>query len=113
MSNIWWPFRYRQLQESLTELVVHLQRNNLKIPNPLNIHINTETPAQLESCISVLTESIPLIKNSEFLEQKVTKILLEQFIVDAEYLKTALEKEIKTNPEGINNYILEINNHLK
>lgn len=100
-----WPYAYRNLQESLSELVPHLQRNNIEEPGALNPHINRETPLQLGSCITILSKSVDSMKNSDFLEQKVTGMLLERLIMDAGHFKTDLEKEIAMNPTGLDTYL--------
>ena len=90
-----WPYAYHNLQESLRELIPHLQRNGLTEPHSLNKYIDPKiTPAQLKDCIDTLTPSIQPMKESTALEPKVTGMLLERFIMDIEHFKHDIEKEI-------------------
>ena len=101
-----WAYAYRNIQVSLNELLSHLQRNNLEQPPPLSKRIAHKTPTELEDCVEILKKGLSQIQNAKFLEQKLTKMLLERFIDDAQSFKTDLEYEIDINPSGIENYLL-------
>ena len=99
MNNF--PYAYRNLQESFNELVPHLKRNGLKVPKPLRHRISyvtaKETSRELQDCIIILKEDESQMHNCMFLEQKLTKLLLERFIVDAEYFINNIDREMAIN----------------
>ena len=93
-TKIDFPYAYHDLKESFRELIPHLKRNALAIPEPLNGDIDPQlTPKQLQACEAIFSSYVKSMKESTVLEQKVTGILLESFLMDAEIFVSKLLDE--------------------
>jgi hypothetical protein len=91
-----WLYAYRNLKELYKELVPHLERSNLEVPEPLDEQLDPrKTPAQLKNCIDKLKINVGSMKSSTFLEKKLTGMLLERFIEDIEYFNDDLSHELE------------------
>ncbi len=92
-----WPYAYNNLKESLKELEPHLKRLNQDVPEPLAQYIDPKTTQkQLQGCIANLSEIKENISIDISFESKVTGMLLERFLTDAQYFQDNLIGEIQT-----------------
>lgn len=90
-----WPYAYQNLQESLRGLIPYLERSNLPLPEALNKYIDPAvTLEQLTSCITVLLNDKMVVQDGTSLEQKMTTMLLDRFIMDATFFKNDLVEEM-------------------
>ena len=90
------PYAYHNLQEELRELAPHLIRNNLELPAHLNANIDPKvTPQELYACITKLQSYVDPMKGGNNFEQKVTGMLLERFISDAQHFQDDLAEQIQ------------------
>lgn len=96
-TKIDFPYAYLNLMESFRELIPHLKRNELTIPPALNSDIDPQvTPKQLKACNDIFSTYVKSMKESSVIEQKVTGILLERFLMDSEtFVRNLLEESPK------------------
>lgn len=110
-----WPYAYRNLQDSLGELGPHLKRLGLNLDTlSLKPTIDRDTPKELSSCIDALStikqsinEGVEHGTYGTSIEPKVTEMLLDRFVHDAQIFVTTLQYEIDINSSGLATYLNE------
>lgn len=100
------PNAYRSLLESLQEISAHLQKCGLSAQT-LSPSITLKTPQQLAVCVSELQQNVQQIEatNAAPLEKKLTVVLCESFIDDANTFAADLRHEIDAHSVGLAGYL--------
>jgi len=96
-TKIDFPYAYLNLKETFRELTPHLKRNGLAIPPALDGDFDLRVTAkQLRACESIFSTYVKSMKDSSVIEQRVTGILLERFLMDSEtFVSNLLEEGTK------------------
>ena len=100
------PYAYRSLLESFQEISAHLQKCGLSA-QALSSSITLKTPQQLTACMKELQQNVQQIEATSAapLEKKLTVVLCERFIEDANTFVEDLSYEINVGSIGLAAYL--------